>query len=554
MPNLDPNLEKEIELRVEQRTRRLRAEHLALLEQSRHLEAVFEHAIAPLALFDVQFNVIRANEAYARSNGKKTADIPVQNHFDVFPNDESRRLFEQVVRTRQPYIEQARPFTRHDVPEAEVTYWNVALVPVLGNGGDVSFLFLSLEDVTAQKRAELDLHRQNEMLEELVRQRTSELEAASNAKDQFLAALSHELRTPLTPVLAAATALRDDPSLPDEMREDMAMIARNIGLEKRLINDLLDLTRITRGKMEVLRQPVDVAQVLRRTVDIVSGDLDARGLILQMETPGTPYPTHADAARLHQVFWNLLRNAIKFSPPGGRITVNCQVVDTVDPVHPRLRVSVTDTGLGIEPDVMPRLFVPFEQGDAAISRQFGGLGLGLAITRAILDLHDGTISAQSEGRGKGATFIVELPLDLSMHVKIEEASPPADSKARANHFPLRILLVEDHADTMKLVTRLLQADGHRVTPVTSATAAMEVLESHQFDVLLSDLGLPDGTGYDIMRRAKDQGRTIRGIAMSGYGSIADVNRSMEAGFIEHLTKPISYEALQHSLIRLSNRV
>src|SRR5436190_7931542 len=270
-------------------------------------------------------------------------------------------------------------------------------------------------------------------------------EKASKAKDDFLAALSHELRTPLTPALAAATYLEENaPKLPPEFVEDVRIIMRNVKLQARLIDDLLDLTRITRGKLRLELESCDAHTIIRNAIETAGSAIAARKLNLLTKFNAKEHLILADCIRLQQVFWNLINNAVKFTPPDGQI-----VIRTVNDDRGRFHFEITDTGIGIERERLASLFTPFEQADASVARQFGGLGLGLAISKHLIDLHHGTIEAESRGRSFGATFKVTLGT-----VPKENAKPEAVSRGRPPK-SLRVLLVEDHRDTRCMLSRLL---------------------------------------------------------------------------------------------------
>ncbi|MDP9174382.1 MAG: ATP-binding protein [Planctomycetota bacterium] len=372
----------------------------------------------------------------------------------------------------------------------------------------------------------------------------AQLQAAIKEKEYFIAVLSHELRTPLTPVLIAASMLRQDEQLAPDTRGVMQMIHRNITLEARLIDDLLDMTRLERGKLSLDCHPVDLRAVLERALDMCSADVDAGKLSLTVVAGNEPLIVHADAGRLQQVFSNLLRNAIKFTPPGGRIHVRAfRDADSA-------AVEVRDNGAGIDPEFLPRAFSAFEQGDKATSRK-GGLGLGLAISRTIIDLHGGSISAQSEGKNRGSTFVVRLPSSAATpapRARNEPAPPDASRPVK----PLRILLVEDHVDTAHFMRRLLKADGHTVLWASDVAAGLQLAADNNFDLLLSDVGLPDATGVDLMRAIREKGSTLPGIVLSGYGQDNDIAKSLEAGFAAHLIKPVSLETLRSAISTLMN--
>lgn len=380
-------------------------------------------------------------------------------------------------------------------------------------------------------------------------------EAANRAKDHFLAVLSHELRTPLTPVLALLSQRRNDAEISAELREDFEMIHRNVELEARLIDDLLDLTRITRGKLELRREKVDAQPLLQHALQVCTPLARDHHRVVQMQIEATHTIVHGDPARLIQVWWNLLRNAWKFTPDDGTITIRARnEANPADPTAPFLIIEISDDGIGIAPEVLPRIFNAFEQGGRGITHQFGGLGLGLAISKAIVELHGGVLSAHSEGLGHGATFRVQLP---TAPVSVAQGSPttplghapaaPASVSRGGLHRPLRILLVEDHHDTATIIQRLLRRRGHEVSHADSLRAARDVMGGDcVFDLLISDLGLPDGSGLDLMREASADPKVL-GIALSGYGMDDDLDRSREAGFQLHLTKPVQLEELEAAI-------
>ena len=381
--------------------------------------------------------------------------------------------------------------------------------------------------------------------EAALRQQKEAAEHANKSKDEFLAALSHELRTPLAPVLMAAEEMYRNETLPREIRERLEMVRRNVRLESRLIDDLLDLTGIVRGQLGLQYAPCDLAATLREAIEIVREDAALRGLKLADEIDAAPGWIEGDGTRLKQVFWNLLRNAVKFTPPGGRITVTTRQ----EPEAQRWILEVTDTGIGIAAEVLPVLFAKFERGERSGDHRFGGLGLGLAISKAIVDLHGGAIGARSDGPGRGATFSVELGPLTSPPSQVP-ASAAGEIKATEIP-PLRLLLVEDHAATAEVMTRLLRERGHTVVAARSVGEAIAAAGGNgNFDAVICDLGLPDGSGHELMAllRARYQ---LRGIAVSGYGMDEDIRRSEAAGFAAHLTKPVEYpelhEALQHVL-------
>jgi PAS domain S-box-containing protein len=384
-------------------------------------------------------------------------------------------------------------------------------------------------EITERKQVEADL-----------RAARDAAESANRAKDEFLAALSHELRTPLTPVLIMAAEMEQAEELPEEVRASFAMIRRNVELEARIIDDLLDLTRITHGKLALRNEVVDVHGLIGHTLAILRSDAEAKNLSIVLNLGAAGHHVSGDAVRLQQVFWNVLKNAIKFTPQGGRITIRSWNEDDL------LRVATTDTGLGITPEEMPRIFTAFEQGREAAASRFGGLGLGLSITALLVREHRGRIWAESAGRDQGTTF----------HLELTVVAAPASQKASSpfiaspNVRPLSVLLVEDHEDTRRTLQRLMTRWGHEVTVAASLAQARDVMANGSFDLLLSDLGLADGTGYDVIAAFREKSEAPA-VAMSGYGMEADVANTQAAGFTDHVVKPISAEHLRELLTRIA---
>src|SRR5437868_8736023 len=367
-------------------------------------------------------------------------------------------------------------------------------------------------------------------------------EKASQAKDDFLAALSHELRTPLTPALAAASYLVNNASkLPPEFCDDLDVIRRNIQLEARLIDDLLDLTRITRGKLELRLTRVNAHAAVHDALQMANEQITEKQLELATDLQAERHFVQADAVRIQQVFWNLINNAAKFTGPGGRIEIK-----TRNDEDGHFVFEITDTGIGIEPERRQKLFNAFEQGEPAVTRQFGGLGLGLAIAKNLVDLHHGAISVESRGRSHGATFTVTLD---ALSNRVAEAVEP--ETIQRPHKPLRILVVEDHSDTRRTLARLLSHFGHQIEVADSVESALKMFRSQQFDAIVSDIGLPDGTGYEIIKQAK-QRYPVKAIALTGFGMDADLQRSKAAGFDFHLTKPVDFAELRIVLGEISS--
>ena len=395
---------------------------------------------------------------------------------------------------------------------------------------------LSLAEELAHRAA---LALDNARLYKSAQKARAESERANRAKDSFLAMLSHELRTPLTPVLTSVHALESADDLPDELRSSLQMIRRNVELEARLIDDLLDLTRISKGKVQLNVEEVDAHVLLRSALEICQADIEKKNLALQTEFTAEKATLQADPARLQQIFWNLIKNSVKFTPAGGRLEVHTENRDD------ELRVAISDSGIGIDEEILPKIFNAFEQGART---QFGGLGLGLAISKALVETHHGQLIAESGGRDKGATFTAVFPLSATTGDAKRDASPAVP----APHKAMRVLLVEDHEDTNRSLTQLLRRRGYYVQPAHSVQTALEAAAQEQFDVLISDIGLPDGSGIDLMEKLKDH-RPIFGIALTGFGMEDDLRKSHEVGFNHHLVKPVDLNRLD-ALIQQADAV
>lgn len=377
------------------------------------------------------------------------------------------------------------------------------------------------------------------------------VERASKAKDDFLAALSHELRTPLTPVLVIAASLREDTRLPIEVREQLGVIERNVVLEARLIDDLLDLTKISHGKIHLRSEACDAHSLIELAIEIVRDDARAKEITIERMFTAGHSGLVADPARFQQVVWNLLRNAVKFTPAGGKISIRT-TTENLDEKGRWLRIEVTDTGIGIDPSHLETIFLPFDQGNLAGNHRFGGVGLGLAIARAVVLLHGGRITAESPGTNLGSTFIVELPGAIDApHAATGTVRPfiVGAISAREKVIPLRLLVVEDHGPTLTALSQMLQRDGHQVVACINVSTALSAAAANSFDLVISDLGLPDGSGTDLMEKLRAT-YGLRGVALSGYGMEDDLVRSQAAGFVTHLIKPVAIAELRSVLATL----
>jgi PAS domain S-box-containing protein len=414
----------------------------------------------------------------------------------------------------------------------------VSAAPIRNRLGNILAGIVVDQDITEHRQTS-DALKQSVRLEQQARQ---EAELANKFKDQFLAMVSHELRTPLTPVVMSLAALELDPQLPEDLQDEVAMLRRNVGLETKLIDDLLDVTSITNGKFRLEVKPISIHSLLHDVVEIVCGEAEIRRQNLRLELTALEDTVDGDPVRLHQVFWNILKNAVKFTPHDGDIWIR-----TWNPGPAAIAIEVRDGGVGITALALPRIFGAFEQADQSMSRQFGGLGIGLTICKAIVDLHGGSIHAESAGQGKGARFHVELSLTRG----IEAVAAEIPDKVKSMASSIRVLVVDDHEDTLHVLSRLLESLGYRPATAGSAAAALNYIAANTVDVLVSDIGLPDASGHELVRQMQKI-RKVHAVAISGFGSATDIQESLDAGFYAHLTKPLDFELLHATIQRAAH--
>ena len=421
------------------------------------------------------------------------------------------------------------------------TWSNVTARPLRDENGLIHGAVAVFRDISAQKLAAVQQ-------ENLRKERAARIdaEAASQAKDRFLAMLGHELRTPLTPVLASVELLEQEVGAGSEMQSAVTVIRRNVELEARLIDDILDLSAIRKGKIGLHLETVDIHTVLENALSIFQPDIDAKGLWIQFMLHAADHFVRADPSRLMQIFWNLIKNSIKFTPAGGTLTF------ASGNENGGILIEVSDTGVGIEPALLSRIFDSFEQGTRQVEGGYGGLGLGLTISKAIAEAHQSELFASSAGHNGGATFTLKMN---TVSAPPKAATRPAESDPAdiatikaTNADPLRILLVDDHRDTVCTLKLLLKRLGYAVVSAESMAEALRAVDNGSFDLLVSDIGLPDGSGLDLIKQIRER-QQIDGIALSGFGMEDDLRKSREAGFIDHLIKPVDLDRLQAALQR-----
>lgn len=400
----------------------------------------------------------------------------------------------------------------------------------------------ALEDITDRRQVEQERDRL------LVREQQAreEAETANRLKDEFLATLSHELRTPLNAMMGWVQLVRTNKLSAEQVARALETIERNANAQAQLINDILDVSRIIRGNVQLQLVPLDLQKVISATVESLQPTAQAKNIALVAECEPTVDLANVDAERLQQVVWNLLTNGIKFTPKGGSVTVRLTYSETT------AMIQVIDTGIGISPEFLPYIFERFRQVEGTSKRSHGGLGLGLAIVRHLVELHGGTVAVESPGAGKGSTFSVQLPLiegnslknpQKQKHEQTEDKSPALAG--------ITILVVEDEADSREFVTLVLEGCGATVIPAASVCEALAGLDKKQPDVLVSDIGMPGEDGYDLIGRIRDRADwTFPAIALTAYARDKDKQRALEAGFQVHLAKPLDPEKLIAAIARL----
>ncbi len=511
-------------------------------EAARRLAAIVQFSDDAIISKNLDGVITSWNESAARLFGYTAGEIIGKSVTRLMPVElqkDEPGILERVQRGESiEHYETVR--LRKDGSPIEVS---LTISPIKNADGRIIGASKIVRDITERRRTEQQLKRAHD-----------ELVAASRAKDDFLATLSHELRTPLNPVLLIASDAAHNPNLPDEVRADFERILNSVELEARLIDDLLDLTRITRGRVVLQKQPTDIHHVLHEAIATIKEEIAQKQISLRLRLDAKDHTVFADQVRLQQVFWNLLRNAAKFTPNSGAIDIETESDGG------RLIVRISDTGIGMTAQEIDGLFKVFSQGDHAShsAHRFGGLGLGLAIAQKLAEFHSGEIHAASAGPGHGAVFTVTLPLGAPAEKAVgmpakAPASPVSPTRASTT-LALKILLVDDHEPTRTSLAQLLARRSYDVQTAASVAEAQALAQIHSFNLLISDIGLPDGNGYELMARLKQNG-LANGIALTGYGMEHDIARSQEVGFIAHLTKPIRFQSLEaaiHTAVGMMN--
>ncbi|HEX8370761.1 MAG TPA: PAS domain S-box protein [Pyrinomonadaceae bacterium] len=453
-------------------------------------------------------------------------------------------LLDNVFKTGEPYIGKEIPVLLQREPDAvpEERFVDFVYQPVFEGDDSVSGIFVHGIDITDQVQARKDA------------------EEANRAKDEFLATLSHELRTPLNAILGWSKMMTDGRLDDDARRRALETIHRSARLQAGLIEDILDVSRIISGKLKLEVRPVELSSIVESAVESVLPAAQAKEIRLQRVLDSGSSMVSGDPSRLQQVIWNILSNAVKFTPKRGRIQIRLERINS------HVEIIVTDTGIGISPEILPYIFDRFRQADSATTRKSGGLGLGLAIVRHLVEMHGGTVEAESDGEGHGSTFTVKLPLIALRSVDLvtgsaERVHPNSNSSVPFDCVSeldgLRILVVDDEEDGRALVTTVLEQCGATVMPVDSAQAALKALREERFDILLSDIGMPGEDGYSLIRKVRAlssaEGGNMPAAALTAYARVEDRMRVLRSGFQIHLPKPVEPAELVAVVANLAGR-
>jgi PAS domain S-box-containing protein len=531
---------------------------------SRRLAAIVDSSDDAIISKDLNTTVVSWNAAAERIFGYSAAEMIGSSIMRLIPPD--RQVEEQQILAR---IRQGERFGHFETiriaKDGRQLSVSLTVSPIKDRAGNVTGASKIVRDITDRKATEEALKKAKEFAEaanaerqlllEREREARAEAEKANQMKDEFLATLSHELRTPLNAILGWANILRTGAFPSEELQRGLDTIERNARVQARIIDDLLDMSRIISGKVRLEVQPVDLPLVLREAIETVRTAAEASGVRLQAVLDPVAAPVAGDPGRLQQVFWNLLSNAIKFTPGGGSVQVVLKQASS------QVEVSVIDNGEGIAPDFLPYVFNRFQQADASSRRRHGGLGLGLAIVAQLVELHGGSVRAHSDGPGLGATFAVTLPLAVSRR-EHDLAGHGRELPARESALPpislsnVHALVVDDEPDARQLVRRLLEGAGAVASSAGSVAEAMDQILTRKIDVLICDIALPNQDGYSLIRRvralAETQKSGIPAVALTAYARPEDRIEAFRAGFQNHLTKPVEPAELLatvHSLAR-----
>lgn len=521
-------------------TKRKRIEE-DLQQKNAILDTINQSAPTPIFVKDRSGRIIYANSATLSVLQRPAEEVIGRYDSDLYPHPEDAA---NVMANDQRIMASGTTEVVEESPDGIRTFLGTK-APYRNDKGEVIGLVGISNDITERVQIERDRERLFQQQQEAL----AESERINLMKDEFFAVLSHELRSPLNPILGWAKLMQTRQLEPDRTRKGLEAIERNAKAQCQIIDDLLDMARVLRGKLALDAAPVSLTTAISGAIDTVQTAADAKSIQINAHIPEIGQVS-GDAVRLQQIIWNLLTNAVKFTPQGGRVEVSLAEVDSF------AQITIADTGKGIDPDFLPHIFESFRQEDASITRQHGGLGLGMAIVYQLVEAHGGTITAESLGTDQGSTFTVRLPL-LNRNVSINEPSisrnRPIQSLAG-----VRALTIDDEPDSMELLSTVLIQAGAEVLAVESAADFVAAIDSFHPDVIVSDVGMPEVDGYTLLQQVRslpsDQGGQVPAIALTAYAGEVDRQRAIAAGFNTHLAKPIEPDRLIDVIVDLLREI
>lgn len=500
------------------------------LNQVLEIESIYNYTPVGLCILDKDLRYIRINQRLADLNG-----VPAEDHIGRTPREIVPDFTEQVENALKEILRTGETQQVEIVGETPARpgvkrYFDSTWIPVRDSFGDIIGISVSAVDITAKKKALEQLQKSNER------------------NNKFISLLSHELRNPLASITMALNLLEQSLNLDELSRHTFDVISRQASHLSRLVDDLLDVTRINKNYIELKKQCFDINELIRHSIDDYQKFFSNRGISLDFISSKEPLPIDADPARIAQVFGNLLHNAAKFSDEGGHVTVTAER----DRIRSEAVVVVRDTGNGMPADILPVIFDPFVQADDSLAREKGGIGLGLAIVKGMVDLHGGSITVSSEGMNRGSEFTVRLPLAACIPKEKNETHEITEEKQCP---PMKILIIEDNPDLLAIICDLLEVLGHKTVAAGDGTTGIKKAREFKPDVILCDIGLPGITGYEVAERISHDSELsdIFLIALSGYAQPRDIERARNAGFRRHLAKPVQLEVLKKALAEAVDR-
>ncbi|MEH2052479.1 hybrid sensor histidine kinase/response regulator [Nostoc sp.] len=530
---------------------RIRRAEEAALSSAREWQTTFDSMNDGVSLVNREGIIMRCNRAMMQLFGKPSDEILGYAHHELMGAKLGIGDGACFRRAKETHQRQILEF------QAQERWFAKTIDPVIDGDGTLTGAVFILSDITERKRSEALLQEQNDRLNQLMislQQQTEQAQQANRIKDEFLAVLSHELRSPLNPILGWARILQKSHQDAAKTQYALETIERNAKLQAQLIEDLLDVSRILQGKLSLNTVPVGLNFTIKAGLETVRLAAEAKSIQIQTIFEPNVGQVLGDSGRLQQVVWNLLSNAIKFTSPGGRVEVRLETIEDEVDTHAGeyTQITVSDTGRGISGDFLPYVFDYFRQADGTTTRKFGGLGLGLAIVRHLVELHGGTVQADSPGEGQGAVFKVKLPLIAAS--KLNQVNTADRDRSDLNLNGLQTLLVDDDRDSREFIAFVLQQYGAQVTEVDSAHDALNNLMQAKFDLLISDIGMPDMDGYSLIRQIRkqspDQGGEIPAIALTAYAGEINEQQALAAGFQQHISKPIELEVLIQAILTI----